>query len=187
MDPLSVTASILTLLAASRSMVGGLQKLSSLRQAPDIILALNNEISDFQLVIFELDNYLQQDLARSSANNQPCSANNQPFSADILPILDRAKVKLMELKSLIEHRLLLRGPNGAERLNKAAWFWERQKVKRIQEEIRDLRANLVAVVGVLVSKSTLRLELQVSELRSSIDGADSQTVRFSKDFSSSGT
>ena len=160
MDPLSVTASIVTLLAASGSIVGGLEKLSSLREAPDIILALNNEISDFRLVIYELTNYLQQDPAGSPSRAQA-------FSTQILPILDRARSKLTELESIIEYRLVLPGSNGSIRLNKTAWFWERQKVKRIQEEIRSTRTNLVAVIGVLISKSTLRLELQVSELRSS--------------------
>ena len=159
MDPLSVTASIITLLTASGSVVGGLEKLSSLREAPNIILALNNEISDFRLVIFELANYLQ-DSARSSIHQQP-------FSTEILPVLKRAREKLIELESLIEYRLVLPGPGRDIRLNKTAWLWERQKVKRIQEEIRDLRTSLVAIVGVLVSKSTLRLELQVSELHSS--------------------
>ena len=138
-------------------MVSGLERLSSLREAPDVILALNNEISDFRLVIFEVASYLQQEPTRSSPNAQT-------FSTNVLPILDRARDRLIKLEALIEYRLVLPGTDGRIRLNKIGWILERQKVKRIQDEIRSLRTNLVAVVGVLISKSTLRLELQMAEL-----------------------
>ena len=167
MDPLSVTASIITLLAAGGSIVDGLEKLASLREAPDIILALNNEISDFRVVIFEIANYLQQEPIQSLPNAQG-------FHTNILPLLNRARDKLDELEALIEYKLVLPRNDGNIRLNKTGWIWERQKVKRIQEEIRSVKISLVATVGVLNSKSTLRLELQLATFQSASDNLHSQ-------------
>ena len=172
MDPLSLTASIIAVLGAGGSVVGGLEKLSSLREAPDMILALNNEISDFRLVVFELASYLRDQPTRSSTNVHT-------FIDNIPPILDRARDKLLELESLIEYKLILPRNDGSIRLNKTSWIWERQKVKRILEDIRSIRTNLVAVMGILISKSTLRLEVQMSDFRSSNDnshGALGQSV-----------
>ena len=137
-----------------------------------MILALNNEISDFRLVIFELATYLQQESTRSLSNART-------FSTNIPPILNRAIDRLIELESLIEYKLILPRSDGGIRLNKTSWIWERQKVKRLLEDIRSMRTNLVAVVGVLISKSILRLELQMSEFRASNDishGALGQTL-----------
>lgn len=49
MDPLSITASIISILAVAKGVDQGLQKLQSLREVPDVILALNNEVSDLKL------------------------------------------------------------------------------------------------------------------------------------------
>ena len=151
-------------------MVSGIERLSSLREAPDVILALNNEISDFRLVIFEVASYLRQEPTRSSPSAQA-------FSTNVMLILDRARDRLIKLEALIEYRLVLPGTDGRIRLNKIGWTLERQKVKRIQEEIRSLRMNLLAVVGVLISKSTLRLELQMAELRAVGDHLNDQVDR----------
>ena len=51
MDPLSLIMSIIAVLGVDGRAVGRLQKIAFLQQTPDAMLALSNEISDFQLVL----------------------------------------------------------------------------------------------------------------------------------------
>ena len=63
MDPLSITASALTLLAATKQVAMGLDKLASIKGAPAAVLALNNEVSDLRLVLSEAEPLLQESRA----------------------------------------------------------------------------------------------------------------------------
>ena len=51
MSGLEVAASVLAVISASKKVADGIAKLSSLRHASDVLLALNNEVSDLQCVI----------------------------------------------------------------------------------------------------------------------------------------
>lgn len=59
MDPLSLTASVITVVGVADAAGRGLKKLIALRGASDAILALNNEISDLRLTLRELDSILR--------------------------------------------------------------------------------------------------------------------------------
>lgn len=55
MDPLSITASVLTLVTAANKVAKGLDNLASIKGAPAAVLALNNELSDLRLVLTEAE------------------------------------------------------------------------------------------------------------------------------------
>ena len=160
MDPLSLTVSILTLLGAGGSIAGAFEKLRSLRQAPEALHALNNEISDLHLIVLETNTLLQEHQDIASINRR-----TQDFAANLKPILDRAREKLLELESLIVYRLTTPGPSNEPNINKSAWMRERKRMKMIQTEIHTIRMDLVAAVGILSFRIALRVELQLSELR----------------------
>ena len=156
MDILSAVSGIITLLGASGTIVSSLEKLSSLREAPNTVLALNNEVSDFRLVIHESLNILQQENTRSSVS--------QAYAQNFDSVLRRARDKLVELECLIEYRLLAPNSGNEIRLNKTAWVLERHKIKRIQEEIRFMRISLVTMLSLLSGNSASRLQIQLSDL-----------------------
>ena len=157
MDILSSVSGIITLLGAGGTIVQGLERLCSLREAPNTVLALNNEVSDFRFIILEILGLLQQESTRSSTS--------QAFSQSLDTVLQRAREKLLELECLIEYRLVTPNSGNGIQLNKVAWVLERHKVKRIQEEIRSLRINLITILSVLNCSSTSRLEVQLTDLR----------------------
>ena len=159
MDPLSMTASIITLLAVGGNVFGGLERLSSLREVPDSVLALRNEISDFRLVSLELAKHLQDLSAKPPEITQTLSIN-------VLPILDRTRNTIMELEALIKNKLIIPRKDGTIRLNKAAWILERHKLKRLQDEVRSMRISLIAVMNILTLKCMLRPEVHIPPLRS---------------------
>ena len=73
----------------------------------------------------------------------------------------------MELESLIEYGLTAprTSTDSRPKVRKTAWILKRQKVQTIKDEIRSLRTNLAAIVGLVASKSTSRLELQISQIQ----------------------
>ena len=156
MDVLSAISGIITLLGAGSTIVQSLERLSSLREAPHIVLALNNEVSDFRIAIFELLSILQQDSTRSSTS--------QAYNDNLDSILHRAREKLVELESLIEYRLLAPTSGSEIRISRTAWLLERHKIKRLQEEIRSIRINLITMLGILNSNSISRMQIQLSNM-----------------------
>ena len=162
MDPLSVTASIITVLGAGGTIATTLEKTRSIRQAPEIILSLNNEISDLRLIVHET-----QQLLREDQNRDPIGSETRAFTDQVTPILIRGRDKLLELESLIEYSLTSTSTNTKNRpkVRKVAWVWKQQKVQSIKDDIRSLRLNLAAIVGLVSSKTTSRLELQISQIQ----------------------
>ena len=156
MDLLSAVSSVITLLAAGGTIVHGLERLSSLREAPNTVLALNNEVSDFRVAISELLSMLQHEPQRLSTS--------PTFNDNLDSVLRRARDKLVELEYLIEYKLLAPNSGSEIRLSKTAWILERHKVKRIQEELRSIRINMITMLGIFNSKSISRLQLQLTDI-----------------------
>ena len=160
MDPLSITVSVLTILGSSGSVGKAVKKLMGLRSLPDALLALNNEISDFHLVVSKTDALL-----RSHQSTPDTSSRITDFATELSPLLARGKVKLLELECLIEYNLTRPGQHGVSVLNKVAWLREQDKVRTIQDEIRSIRTSLATLIGIFASSTALRTEIQLSELR----------------------
>ena len=156
MDVLSAVSGIITLLGAGGTIIQGLERLSSLREAPNTVLALNNEVSDFRVAILELMSILQQESAISSIS--------RAYNNNLGSVLRRAQDKLMELESLIKYRLLTPTSGSEIRLNKSAWILERHKIKQIQEEICSIRINLITILGIINSNSVSRLQVQLTDI-----------------------
>ena len=162
MDPLSLTASIIAVLGASGAITSTLDKTKVIRQAPETIIALNNEISDLRLIVYETQRLLRENLDRD-----PKGSESIVFADEVAPVLIRGRDKLLELESLIEYTLTAPGKNasGRSKLRKVAWIRQQQKVQSIKDEIRSFRMNLAAIVGLVASKTTSRLELRVSQIQ----------------------
>lgn len=145
MDPLSITVATLALIGAANQVAVGLNKLASLKGAPAAILALNNEVSDLRLVLQETEPLLLKH-SQAAAPGQP------PFppkmiDATFLLSMERAKDKLVDLESVIQNRLMTR--MGA--IDKLGWLREQDKVRKAQVDLRTVRLNITAALGVVTS------------------------------------
>ena len=145
MDPLSITASLIALIGAAESIAVGINKLASLRNAPASVLALNNELSDLRLVLREVEPLLQkhyQALADTQSSRFPASGNST-----LLISIQRAKVKLVELESIVQSLLMVR--MGIR--DKLAWTYEQDKIIRAKDDLRTARLNIAAAPGIVTS------------------------------------
>lgn len=148
MDPLSITVATLALIGAANQVAVGLNKLASLKGAPAAILALNNEVSDLRLVLQETEPLLlRHKEAAVSGNFKSTLPSSKMIDATFLHSMERAKDKLLDLESVIQNRLMTR--MGA--IDKLGWLREQDKVRKAQVDLRTVRLNITAALGVVTS------------------------------------
>ena len=132
MDPLSITASTLTVLSTLET---GFRLIKSYRDAPGKLEALNNEITDTTAIVTEIArvvNKFQSKIESSSdeGSNLTAALSNIREKARELEVLFRSCVTLPSLAS-----------DGAK-VSRIAWLKVRSKVQRLQTELRDGRLKL---------------------------------------------
>ena len=140
-DPLSLSASIIALRGAAEGVSKTLAKLHELRNAPNELLALNNEISDLRIVLNDLERHF-----RRNANMPYAMEPLQPMSV----LLQRGKDRLLQLDQLIQYKLLK--PSSTPERVKVSWRgWIKAKraVERHRQTLHDTRLNILTQMGVL--------------------------------------
>ena len=119
-DPLSAAASILTLLSAGGAVGKFLKKVVALKQAPDILLALNNDIVDLQDVVQVVDELLQEHSGMTD-------------KAPLDPVwksLGKVKITLSTLEHLVSYELTVVNAMAAN----SDWTGQRGFESRIRSE-----------------------------------------------------
>ncbi|KAL8997543.1 MAG: hypothetical protein Q9169_003238 [Polycauliona sp. 2 TL-2023] len=159
MDPISVAASVLTVLGAAATAGRALDRLQSSRQAPEHLLALVNEVSDLRVVLHNVRDAVQE----RTKTSQECG--NLGF------VVQRATLKLSELNRLI-YGSLLKTNNGGDALDdddaikasRRAFLRYGSKIKSLQGEIRDVKMSLVIAMGAMTFSDVSRLKLDVCDV-----------------------
>ena len=141
MDPLSISASVLTLLGAGGAIAKGVDRIRSLKKASDILLQLHNEISDLQLLIHAVNGFFHQ-------HSDPDICDQQEI---ICAVLQRAKDTVVELEQAIAYVLTKETSTGSE-LNRVAWLSAFKKVKKLRADMRSVRNDLNTVWTVVTNK-----------------------------------
>ena len=149
MDPLSLTASIITVIGVGGQATGALRKLASLKGAPDIVLALNNELNDLRLVVSAIHDVFQRQRDRDLASSASTSAD---VSDSVMNTLHLAKKKVEELNILCDR--LGKSSSGSFGLidfKRTVWLRVYKHVYRMQRDLRDIRSKLAVALGLLSS------------------------------------
>ncbi len=153
MDPLSITASILTVVSAGSTIGKGLKKIISARRLPDILLQLNNEVADIQYVVQDVDDLLQQQRQITQEDRGPL-----PSHASLTSALEHIKRTLLALESLIAYELtIIDSRDGRSRLDWIAWLRVESKVARLKDDIRTDRIRLSSALSLLTSLGHLHM------------------------------
>ena len=142
MDPLSVTASVIAIAGAASTAGLSIKKLLSLRGTSDAVLALNNEVSDLQLVLQAINTLLQ----KHGSSIRP------EIGSSIRDTSNQATKCLQDLDTIIDLRSMsIRKVHGKPIFNRTAWLRQRGRIQRVQENLRSLRAKLITALGILNS------------------------------------
>lgn len=145
MDPLSITVATFALIGAANQVAVGLNKLASLKGAPAAVLALNNEVSDLRLVLQETEPLLLKH-NQAPVSGQPAFPPKS-VDATFLLSMERAKGMLLDLESVIQNRLMTRMGG----IDKLGWLREQDKIRKAQVDLRTVRLNITAALGVVTS------------------------------------
>ena len=132
MDPLSIIASIIAILQAGGTVGGGLKRLISLRNAPAVLLQLNNDVTDLQLLIHTVAK-----LPRSLLEGELISA-----------ALKKVTDVTTELEGLIQHLTKVATNSSVVRVASRKYLLAENKILESRSRIADARLSLVIATNV---------------------------------------
>ena len=140
MDPLSLTASIITIVGVGGKFGKAMARVRALKNAPAIFLALNNEIADLHYVVQDVDDVLRRhsDIVGTIPARSLCRA------------LEKSKSTLSSFERLVSYQLTtVDGKENHARLDRSAWLRAEKKVQRVMNDIREDKINLSNALTIL--------------------------------------
>ena len=144
-DALSLIASIIAVVEAAETIGKIISRGKILRNAPDELLALHNEVSDLTVTLRNIEGCI-------STNSSQRSTVPQDILQHTATLIDRAKHRLLKLDHLIHYRLLKSGSFEGDYKNfRVRWMRARSDVERHRVTLRDIRQNLVLQILVINS------------------------------------
>jgi len=144
MDPLSITASVLTVVGVVGTIAKGLRKIQILYHAPNEFHALVNEVSDLHAVLGDIGTLLQE--------RGEDASSGQVLNVTLPGLVHRANDKLLSLNNLIHDRLSGSHTAAGEVLvSRLTWLCERRRVKELQGDLKNIRQNLATALAILNS------------------------------------
>ena len=136
-DPLSFTAGIIAVIGAADGVATTLAKIRSLRNAPDELLALTNEVSDLRIILRDIENHFSQ------STNRPQTPQDQLGHMSVL--INRAKERILELDRLIQYRLVKpESVSDQIKISRQQWARAKDVINKFRQSLRDIRLNLMA-------------------------------------------
>ena len=137
-----MTASIIAIIQLSCAVGKGLRKIINLKNAPDILLALNNEVADLQCTVQDTDDLLRQ-------HSEPSGVES---TASVDRALINAKKTLHSLESLVADELtLVKSKNNEFRLNRSVWLRSEGRIQQLKDDVQRDRLSLSSALLTLAS------------------------------------
>ncbi|KAM5440430.1 hypothetical protein McanCB21832_000538 [Microsporum canis] len=153
MDPLSITASIIAVGTIAGQICSAFTELRSLcHSLPGRLHALNNEVADLEVVLFELASLTERRKA--------------VLESDLLSLqhlVKQARVKLQELQGII-NRLRRTYRDAAIPFVLGGFSKEKARVHALQEEIRSVKCDLNIMLGTSNSQDMIDMRLQLEAI-----------------------
>ena len=162
MDPFSLTTGIVALLGTCNAARRTFAKLRRLKDAPVVIQALNNEVSDLCLIMLDLSEHLEGMRAEEVTTAEVNAAVIELFSTS----LDHAKSMVHDIKELLEGRIYKTGGKEELKLNRTNFFREYSNLLRYQEALREARLEIAALFSELGLRKISQVEVLLSSIRS---------------------
>ena len=145
MDPLSLTASIITIVGVGGNFAKMTRRLAIKKHAPGFFLVLQDEITNLRLVVLTI-----QDIYQASSRNR--ESQDADINATVTSTLAQAQRTVTEMQSLYDR---ISAPSSAHsgftELKKALWLLDSKSARRVREDLRNVRLKLTAILGILNS------------------------------------
>lgn len=138
MEPISLTCSILTLIATAKAIATTLGRLQSLRDAPKELFTLSKTIADLQSTLEYIDQELQSKTLGTTSSDHPLAKS-----------VEHAKVKLGELDRQVHHGFFSEAGAREIRPSKVRWLREQKRIKILLDDIKSIRVDLTIGLSIL--------------------------------------
>ena len=161
MDPLSITTAIVALGGACMTVSKTLAKIRGVKQAPVIIQALNNEISDIRLALSDINDYLQNE---GMTGAFIANADRRIFRM-CTSMLKQTREKVQELEALLRSSILISKVGSTFRINRIAFLREETRLRQLQKDLRHARQQIANLMGHFGIRETSKIRVSLRELR----------------------
>ena len=138
-----------------------LEKIQSLREAPALIQAVNNEISELRLMLMDISDYLKSQKRETST---PLKVDEAIFRT-CTSTLEQAKIQVLEVESLLQYQIL-KPESGSMRINKTAFWQHYDKLVQLQKELKNTKQKIIALSSLLGVRDVSRIEVILNDIRS---------------------
>ena len=160
MDPLSISASVVTLLSAGGTLSKLLRKGIGLKNAPDVLRALNDEVSELQSTANDVDDLLRT-ATRDPDDRPPKSLTGS---------LSRVKSVLLQLESYISYQLTTVTDDGESvRLDKSVYVRAERRLQELKDEIHVSRIALASALSLFASSIGMQNRVQSRQISCSLE------------------
>jgi hypothetical protein len=137
MDPISIAASALTVAALAAKTCSALADLRSISQSlPGRLHALNNEVADLELVLFQLASLIKE---------RACLPETKPSTIPYL--LNQASNRLTELKNIVRRHAVNYQRTKISLTGATAWRKDHGRLQELQEDIKAVKSSLNIMLG----------------------------------------
>lgn len=141
MDPLSVIASIVTILGITHPIAHALRRILSSTSSKSDVIALINDISDLETILRQIDETCLQ----APSQRPPWLSLT---SGDIPSLLERAQVRLLQLERLLREVLICdTSSKSCAKVNRFRWLKREAQFQRIHKDINGIRSNLSLAIS----------------------------------------
>ncbi|PNH45774.1 hypothetical protein VD0004_g2207 [Verticillium dahliae] len=163
-DPLSLTASIITVLGVAGATAAAVQKVQEFRNAPLDVIALGNEITDVRLLFTVIENTIELKTFKTTSIET---------SVGLLALLERARDLLEQIQD-IHQRILPPGPVGKQngdkpKISRRLWVKERKNVAMLLKHLRQTRQNLQTAISSITCHQTSAIPEAHMTIQTSLD------------------
>ena len=141
-DPLSIIASVVTLIGTADTILKTLQRFRNLRKAPDEVLALINEVTDLQIVLDDVSGCLSEAGETSTSDTRRLQ--------HMATLINRAKENMLQLEDIMRSVI---GKYGSLRddwkMWRVRWVGAKDPVEVVRQNLRDVRLNIMTQMMVI--------------------------------------
>lgn len=156
MDPLSLTASIIAVLGAASAAAQGLEKLRSIRHAPQQVLVVLSEVSDFRTVIATLQT-ITDDLGNQK--------NQDPEIVEhIESLIRKSEALLKKINTFIRAGLIKNLRHVSTDGIKISWrIWIRKQghMQELSAHLANVRKDISTALTVLIAAEVPRVRIDL--------------------------
>ena len=163
MDPLSLTVGLMTLIGTCATASKTLVKICRLGQAPALLQALNNEMSDLRLALMDIYEHLEK------------AKKDETVLRMGELIFDQTREKVQEVDMIVQYRILRAGGKASLQVKPMAFLRERDRLCQLQSELRHARQRITAMFNHLLVRDTSNIKILLKDILTSNGRANSDT------------